>query len=264
MRLKTVYSEVNTLTKAEEFASLLGDAAYYQWEKGLLQEALELCYLARDILDEVADDASLHKADVLNVIGAIYIESGAAHIDEGTRLMERVLEIRRNRLNLRKETDNDFQDDFICVSNALSNLSCCWIGLRDWVKGEQAIKESILMFERYCSHESHSYGFAERLANAGHVAAGQGRLEEGINFVKQATELQRAAFGQEDVRGCVFETYWANLLLQAGQLDEAYERHEAALRIRRKALGPGSNDVAKSLYFVAYCLYLQEKYEASE
>ena len=84
MRLMKVYGEVNGLPKTEDFASLLGDAAYYQWEKGLLKEALELCYLARSILEEVADDTSLHRADVLNVIGAIYIESGAAHIDEGT------------------------------------------------------------------------------------------------------------------------------------------------------------------------------------
>jgi hypothetical protein len=31
-----------------------------------------------------------------------------------------------------------------------------------------------------------------------------------------------------------------------------------------KKLGPGSNDVAKSLYFVAYCRYLLSDYDEAE
>ena len=175
-----------------------------------------------------------------------------------------MLQIRRNRLGQRKENDEEYREDWICVPNALSNLTCCWIGKRDWDRGEAAINESIAMFERYCIKESHAYGFAERLANAGQVAAGQGRLNDGMERVKQAVELQRAAFGVQDIRSCVFETYWAKFLLQAQRLDEAFVMHKAALDLRRKVLGSGSNDVAKSLYFVAYCLYLQEKYEDSE
>ena len=71
------------------------------------KEALEVCYLARSVLEEVADDTSLHKADMLNVIGAIYTKSGAARINEGTMVMEKVLQLRRTRLNQRKETDQE-------------------------------------------------------------------------------------------------------------------------------------------------------------
>lgn len=263
-RLQTVYTETGIEIEGEGFASLLGDAAYYQWEKGLLKEALELCYIARDILERTADEASVHKADVLNVIGAIYIESGAAHINEGTDIMLRVLQIRRNRLGKRTPSDPEYEEDYICVSNALSNLSCCWIGLREWDKAYQAVDEAIQMFTQYCSEESHPYGFAERYANVGQAYAGQGNLEKGIEYAQKATELQRKAFGQTDVRSCVFESYWGNFLIQDGKILEALARHKAALDIRVEKLGPGSNDVAKSLYFVARCHYLLGEYDLSE
>jgi hypothetical protein len=94
MRLLTVFMETSALNKSEKLASLLGDADYYQWEKGLLKDALYLCYQARDIAKGVVGETSVHKADILNVIGAIYIESGAAHIHEGTEIMQRLLQIR--------------------------------------------------------------------------------------------------------------------------------------------------------------------------
>ena len=85
----------------------------------MLKEALEMCYLARSVLEEAADDTSLHKVDVLNVIGAIYIKSGAARIKEGTMVMEKVLKLRRNRVNQRKETDQEYRDDYKRSSNLL-------------------------------------------------------------------------------------------------------------------------------------------------
>lgn len=264
LRLQSVFQAESVLTPSESFASLLGDAAYYRWEKGLLSGALDLCYLARDILEKVADETSVHKADVLNVIGAIYIESGAAHINEGTAIMERVLQIRRNRLALRKETDHKFREDFICVSNALSNLSCCFIGLRKYDEAGTAITESIRMLERYCTADTQPYGFAERYANLSQVLAGRGKLDEGIEYARKATDLQRAGFGQMDVRSAVFESYLGNFLIKAGRIDEAYTVHKAALDLRLSQLGSGTNDVAKSLYFVAHCLYLQGKFEESE
>lgn len=42
--------------------------------------------------------------------------------------MEKVLKLRRNRLDQRKETEEDYRDDYKRVSHALSNLTCCWIG----------------------------------------------------------------------------------------------------------------------------------------
>lgn len=264
MRLQTLYTETNFLAQGESFASLLGDAAYYQWERGLLKEALELCAIARGILDKTANDTSVHKADVLNVIGAIYIESGAAHINEGTEIMEKVLQIRRNRLNTRTETDPEFEEDYVCVSNALSNYSCCLIGLREWDRGFQAIDEAINTFKRFTNEDTHAYGWAERYANLGHILAGQGKLEEGIGYAKMATELQRKAFGQSDIRSCLFESYWGNFLLAQGKIQEAHDRHKAALDIRVKNLGPESNDVAKSLYFVARCRYLMKDFDEAE
>ena len=105
MRLKKGREETNGLPKMEDFASPLGDVAYCQRENGLLKESLETCHLTHSILQEVADDTSLHKADVLYVIGAIYIEFGAARIDEGTMVVEKVLRLRQKNLNQRKETD---------------------------------------------------------------------------------------------------------------------------------------------------------------
>ena len=96
------------------------------------------------------------------------------------------------------------------------------------------------------------------------MTVGQGGLDDGIERAKQVAELQRDAFGKHDIRSCLFETYWANFLLRAGRLDEASVRHRSGLDLRRKVLGSGSNDVAKSLYFVAHCLYLLEKYEDPE
>ena len=61
-RLKNVYDETNVLPKMKEYASLLGGAAYYQWQKGLLKESSNMCFLARTILDKVAEDTSLHEA----------------------------------------------------------------------------------------------------------------------------------------------------------------------------------------------------------
>ena len=62
IRQKKVYDETNVLAKLEDFASLLGDAAYQEWQKGLLKEPLEMCYLARSIPDEVADDTKLSQS----------------------------------------------------------------------------------------------------------------------------------------------------------------------------------------------------------
>ena len=147
--------------------------------------------------------------------------------------------------------------------NSLSNLACCQVGNRDWKKADTAINESVAMFTRCCPKDSHLYCFAERFANSGCVAIGQGGLDYGIERAKQATEIQRDAFGQDDIRSCLFEKYWANFLLRAAHLNEASVRHKSALDFRLKVLGSGSKDVAKSLYFVAHCLYLQEKYEES-
>ena len=142
-----MYNETKVLPKMEDFASLLGDAAYCQWQKGLLKQSLKICYFARGILAEVAD--------VLNVICAIYIESGAARIDEGTMVMEQVLQLCQNCLKQRKETDEDYQDDYTRVLNILSNPACCWIGKRDLKKRvKPQISKSNAMFKRYPTKES--------------------------------------------------------------------------------------------------------------
>ena len=60
------------------------------------------------------------------------------------------------------------------------------------------------MFERYRTKKPHPYGFAERSAHAGQVAAGQGRLDDGIECARQATELLSAT---KDIRSYIFETY---------------------------------------------------------
>lgn len=129
-------------SKREDLASLLGNAANYQLERGPQKDTLRLCFLARNIPEEITDEMSVQKADVLNVIGAIYDESGAAHIHEVTELMLRVLQFRMNRLNSRKKSDPEYEEDFICVSNALSNLSCCGIGLRKRYKVNDAMQGS--------------------------------------------------------------------------------------------------------------------------
>jgi hypothetical protein len=119
------------------------------------------------------------------------------------------------------QVDPEFEEDYICVSNALSNLNCCWICLRECDKGYEAIDKAITMFQKFCTEDSHPYGFAERYANMGQVLTGHGKLKEGTSYAKKATELQRAAFGQTDVRCCVFESYWGNFLIMAGRVDEA-------------------------------------------
>ena len=234
-------------SKREHFASLLGDAANYQLGRGPQKDVLRLYFLARNILEEITDEMSVHKADVTNVIGAIYIESGAAYIHEVAELMLRVLQNRRNRLDSRKKSDPEYEEDFICVSNALSNLSCCGIGLRKRDKGNDAVQGSIRIFERFCTEDFHTYVFSEGYANLDRELAGQ----ENITYAERSTELQRKAFGVTEVRSCIFESHWGNFLIQAGQAQKVYERHKAVLHIQQSKLGLGTNDVARGLYLIA-------------
>ena len=158
---------------------------------------METCYLARNVLQEAVDGTSLHKADVLSVIGEIYIGSGAARSDKGIMVVEQRLRLGRNTLNKRKETDEEYQDNDTRVLNTASIPACCWIEKSDWKKGEIAINKFIAMSKRSHTTTLHPYGFAKRFANDGQAAADQDRSADGIERAGQTTNLQRAAFYQE-------------------------------------------------------------------
>ena len=139
------------------------------------------------IAQELADNLTLQEADVLNVDEAICVNSGSALIDEGSMRMEEMLPLRRNCLKQRKEADEKHQDDYVRVSNILTNPISFWIANSSGKMGETAINGSR-------THTTSHSAFP----NAAQVVASQGRFDNGTESARQPTELQRAAFGQED------------------------------------------------------------------
>jgi len=129
------------------------------------------------------------------------------------------------------------------------------MGLHDWTTADDLNVECIELLKQFATEESHPYEFAERYGNHGRIRAYQNRLSEAEELCRKSARLNSLAYGDGDMRTCLFRFYLAVVLFQSGKIEAAYQEHKKILQIREENLGVLHHDVGDSYYAVGMLKY---------
>ena len=209
--------------------------------KGVLSQALELRKGATG-----KDRADL--AETMSALAATYVSLG--DLDRAEALRHEILRLRRELLG----------PEHILVARAIYNVGNAAQLRGKWDQAEQFYRQAADMALRVGSDSV----AAQMQIGLGMALTEQGRVQEGVNAMRQATTAFERASGPEHTQTLSAKSNLANRLNRLTQYEEAEKLQREILGVRRKLLGPEHFGVAAALYNLGTNLNGQGRFVEAE
>lgn len=282
LRLHEVYkacsSEDVPIRERLAFAELLASAGNYLYEVNISGSGLDLLSTSANICKKLrmnlpacqstgdpamtsqeAHPSLAHliqlEATALTIShGIIERTQGLSSADKAMTYISRALDLRQQHAEMDLSGDERFSS-LILLSNAFNDMACYLLDVHRYDEAEAYLLKSLsLKDELGQSRPIPEFEYAESKINLACVRLGQGRVEDALQFSKEATELIEKVDGHANdhtrflfVRGVCY--YWA------GQLETALEHLKKANEIRVRTFGKSGCNTLHSTFALAMVLY---------
>jgi tetratricopeptide (TPR) repeat protein len=187
-------------------------------------------------------------ADTMNELARVYHSRG--ELDRADLIDQEVLRLRRE----------VFGPEHIKVAHAINNLGIGAFYRERYDQAEQYFRQAAAMARRV----GNDTDAAQMQNGIGTALSRQGRLQEGVDEMRESTKAFVRALGPDHTRTQIAKNNLANSLTRLGQYEEAEQLQRETLRVGRKLLGPEHFMVAMALYNLGSTLEGQGRFDEAE
>lgn len=199
------------------FASASPDRA-----QGRDMTASDLLAAGVDSIEQLGDQPAV-QARLLDIMGASYVWIGA--YDQGIALLERALDVRRNRLD----------DDPAAIGNTLLELSSGFKGKRDFVTATRVLEDSLAQLQR--AHGARHARIAYASGRLADVLREQSLTDDALRVLERAIAMKESLGESDDLDMIDLLGLLAITYDQLGRLDEAADVAARVVEASRRTEG---------------------------
>ncbi|KAK0516318.1 hypothetical protein JMJ35_000921 [Cladonia borealis] len=206
-----------------EWASLLHNAGWYAYEKGSINEAVDLSEMAMKVRKKILGQEHRETLDSMDMVGLAYDLGG--RWKEVEELQVRVIEIRNKVLG----------EEHPDTLNAMNNLALAYWNQARWKEAEE-LKVRVLEISKKVLGEEHPNTLIS-IANLALTYKDQGRWKEAEELGIQVLEIRKRVLGEEHPDTLMSINNLASTYWDQGRWTEAEELDLQVLEIRKRVLG---------------------------
>lgn len=236
-----------------ELADVLYNAGFHIWERGnpITRDGTLMLETSEKILDKIQFDPNGRlRADISCVKALLLDLMGLSKREESLELRRGIVQIRENILRQSKLGGSFNSDIEHLHCHALNDLGLSYLQMDNFLKAEELFDQCMSKYSELGTETIIPYEYARYYHNIGLVRMYQGRYDEAISMSEKSISIKERIESKESSRYWGFQYNIACIMLQAGQLDRALERHLEVLANRQRVCGATQEVTLQSLYTV--------------
>jgi len=249
MNLRGVYVRSKQRPRVSiELAEMLSDAGYYFYDRGIYLDGIQASDTAEEIVANFTTGNLVLRANVSTVASVV-------RWDRGMSGRKKMLECFLKCLCLRQQHVNELvvdADQIILYSNAWNDMG---LALAD----HECYADAVTCYDlsTQIKHKAgHSWAWLESERNKAQALAGMGRYKEAVACIIKAEDLplELTASTSSVAAGAYpqhVQYMFANVLMNAGKLDEAQEKFIDVLKRRKVIFGKTARETLSTYYMLA-------------
>lgn len=228
------------------FAQLLGDAANYYWERGLLTIGVETCHFAVSIYESIPQPDLLAFSQPLTLWGLMALEMGISCREIGLRCFVRCLDLRAEYLS--KAPGGGTRDEQLLYCNAWSDYSIALLEFGYYDEAERFINLNLALKSRNVTEKTYAMMFGISYGHLATIYASRRKYKEAKAFSARSVQMARVDYRPHSAALQKYLFFQANIWSDAGDLDKALASHQNILRERIEIFGPFGSHTRYSYY----------------
>lgn len=263
----------------EELARLFYDTGFHYWERwcALPRNGIALLLTAEGILHKLKYDDPRLRSDISCMVSCLLDLVGAGEMDliesearaEALRRREELVRMRKGVMmdqSSRSDLPNAMQNvklatgegsvDEILYYNGVNDLGLSYLQVNQFEEAESLFEECYAKYRTWGGVDEIPFEYGKYFHNISFVRMYQGRYDEAISWAEKALACKEKADKTSSTpRYLWFQYNMANIMIQAGRLEEALNLHLTILRNRETICGSRSEHVLQSIYTIGAIYY---------
>ena len=221
-----------------KWASLLYNAAWYAWRKGIITEAVNLSEMAMEVSKKIFGQEHRETLRFISMAGLAYALGG--RWKEAEELRVRVTEIRKRVLG----------DEHPETLISMANLASTYINQGRWKEAEELQIEQITIMKRVLGEQHPDMLIG--MANLASIYRDQGRWKEAEELQVRVTEIRKRVLGEEHPNTLISMNNLALIYTNQGRWKEAEELQIQEISITKRVLGEEHPETLTSMNNLAF------------
>lgn len=237
-------------------ADLLYNAGFHVWERWnpITRDGTLLLETAEKILDMLQyDPNSRIRADIACIMSLLFDLMGLSRRSESLRRRQGVYTTRG--AILQQSSPEEWSQNEHLYYNATNDLGLSYLQNDEFLKAGELFDSCFEKYKEWGTEISIPYEYAKYYHNMALVRMYQGRYGEAIAMSEKGIPIKKTTDGIDNSRYWWFNYDIASIMLQAGELDRALERHLEVLANRQRICGESQEVTLQSLYTVGAMYY---------
>lgn len=201
------------------------------WERGPTKDCLTLVDIGEDVCTAIShiDEVATIHANICCVAAGVQQDLRSRGRALSLAKCQQALELRQKRVRGLEQENNLGKTDVLRLANAWNDVGVSMIHGEEFSGAIRYFEESLRLKREWVDEDSLPWHFGETYKNLAFVALSQDRIEKAKDYVRRARELCSRGMAEKSAATQKARFIEANVLLNAGEQDKAYQIHKQVL-----------------------------------